>query len=75
MRKRTRKSFSYGSTWISDAPFLMASMRIRFTSLTTGASSAALAISSMFSSSCLGDLDVVVAISPTMSSSEGPFSA
>ena len=40
MRKRTRYSFSYGSMWMSEAPRLMASVSTRFTSLTTGASSA-----------------------------------
>ena len=40
MRKRTRNSFSYGSMWMSDAPRLMASVRMRLHSLTTGASSA-----------------------------------
>ena len=38
MRKRTRNSFSYGSTWMSLAPFWIADISIRFTSRMTGAS-------------------------------------
>ena len=51
IRNRTRYSFSYGSTWMSDAPRLMASVRIRLHSLTTGASSAPSASAATSSSS------------------------
>ena len=40
MRNRTRRLFSYGSTWMSDAFFLIAESRIALHSLTTGASPA-----------------------------------
>ena len=38
-RKRTRNSFSYGSTWMSEAPAFSASIRIRFETLMIGADS------------------------------------
>ena len=38
MRKRTRNSFSYGSMWMSLAPFWIADISIRFTRRMTGAS-------------------------------------
>ena len=38
MRNRTRNSFSYGSMWMSLAPFWMADISIRFTSRMIGAS-------------------------------------
>ena len=38
-RKRTRNSFSYGSTWMSEAPAFSASMRIRLETLMIGADS------------------------------------
>ena len=38
MRNRTRNSFSYGSTWMSLAPFWIADISIRFTRRMTGAS-------------------------------------
>ncbi len=75
MRKRTRKSFSYGSMWMSEARFLIASRRIRFTSLTTGASSAALADVVDVLGLLLAVTSTSSSTSPTMSSSEGPFSA
>ncbi len=40
IRNRMRNTFSYGSQWMSDAPFRIASTRTMLTSLTTGASSA-----------------------------------
>ena len=40
MRNRTRNAFSYGSQWMSLAPFWMASTSTMLTSFTTGASSA-----------------------------------
>src|SRR4029453_6274917 len=39
MRYRPRSSFSYGSMWMSLAPFEMADIRMTLTSLMTGASS------------------------------------
>ena len=38
MRNRTRNSFSYGSMWMSLAPFWIADISIRLTSRMTGAS-------------------------------------
>ena len=38
MRNRTRNSFSYGSTWMSLAPFWIADISIRLTRRMTGAS-------------------------------------
>ena len=38
-RKRTRNSFSYGSTWMSEAPAFRASIRMRFETLMIGADS------------------------------------
>src|SRR5437764_8588133 len=40
MRNRMRKTFSYGSQWMSLAPFWIASTSTMLTSFTTGASSA-----------------------------------
>ncbi len=51
MRYRTRSFFSYGSTWMSLAPFLMALRRMALTRRTTGAPSAAFSSSRMFTSS------------------------
>ena len=77
MRKRTRKSFSYGSTWMSEAPFLIASSRMRFTSLTTGASSGALLeVDDVRRRLGLDDRDLgVVEASPSSRRAYGPFSA
>ena len=46
MRYRTRSSFSYGSMWMSLAPFWIADISTTFTSRTTGASSPCLASAS-----------------------------
>ena len=61
MRNRTRKLFSYGSTWMSDAFFLIADSRIALHSLTTGASPAWFSRSTTltFSSATDGEVDVV----------------
>jgi hypothetical protein len=58
-RYRTRSFFSYGSMWMSLAPFLMALSRIMLTSLTTGASSLAFSSSRrLMSSSSPAELDL-----------------
>jgi len=53
IRNRTRKLFSYGSTWISEAFFLIAESITAFTSFTTGASPAWFSRSTMLTASSL----------------------
>ena len=65
MRYRTRNSFSYGSTWMSLAPFWMADISTTFTSLMTGASppcfsSDSALISSRSSSTSTSSLPAVI---------------
>ena len=70
MRKRTRNSFSYGSMWMSLAPFWIADISIRFTSRMTGASPPCFSSeATSISSSLLEHLDVVVGDVAAVSSS------
>ena len=55
-RNRTRNSFSYGSTWMSDAPAFSASMRIRLDTLMIGADSRGLRE--------VGEVDLLALLAP-----------
>src|ERR1700682_2284231 len=71
IRKRTRNSFSYGSTWMSEAPALRASMRMRLETLMIGADSVDLARSPRsisWPSSCFKTSTSAPSSSPVISS-------
>ena len=67
MRNRTRNSFSYGSMWMSLAPFWIADISIRLTSRMTGASPPC------FSSDATSICSISSSISTSSSTTRGRF--